>query len=160
MSYFGNDSYRSVRKTRQNFTVIGANKVVTNKLNVKNVVGHATFDNTVTFDDDVTVNASLSADTLSVGGGNTVYSVNRGLVSVNPGSIGAYSRGTVSVTVSGVNIGDLVVLAPPTSINAGLIYTGCIVSGNDTVLIYLYNTTNAPIDDGAYTWNYSFVSFA
>lgn len=67
-------------------------------------------------------------------------------------SISAGAIGTATITVDGATGGDLVVLGPPSSIEAGLVWSG-FVSADDTVTIRLYNTTGSPIDPASATWN-------
>lgn len=98
-------------------------------------------------------NVTISTS-LSVGGGTTLFAMTSGSFSVNPASIAANSRGSVDITVSGLAVGDLVLLSPPDGLNSGLIYGGCRVTAVDTLRIYLANLTGSPIDDGSLTWNY------
>lgn len=101
------------------------------------------------------LNVSLTAEgLLAVGGGTTLKYLASAAVSVNPGSIAANTRGTVTFTLAGAAAGDVVVLAPPSGLNAGLLFCGCYVSGANTVTIVLYNATGSPIDDGALNWSY------
>lgn len=67
-------------------------------------------------------------------------------------SISAGAIGTATVSVDGAAGGDLVVLGPPSSIEAGLMWAG-FVSADDTVTIRLHNTTGSPIDPASATWN-------
>ena len=82
---------------------------------------------------------------------NLIFS---GTVSVNPGSINAQTRGSVSVTITNVSPGDFIDFQPPTGLSTGLVYGGNIVASNDTVTLYLANITGSPIDDGANSWRY------
>lgn len=86
--------------------------------------------------------------------GSDIFSIIAGTVSVNPGSIGATSRGAITATVAGLRVGDHVVLSPPAALNDDLLYVGCRVTADDELTIYLYNPTVAPIDDAAATWDY------
>lgn len=72
--------------------------------------------------------------------------------SVNPGSIGANSTGTVDMTVTGIAVGDVVMLNRPAGLDDDLVFSGCRVQTVDTVRLFLYNPTAAPIDDGANDW--------
>ncbi len=80
-----------------------------------------------------------------------------GTVTVDPPSIAATTRGTATATIAGVAVGDLVEVYPPTTLEAGLIYCGCAVTGANTVTIYLYNTTAAAIDGAALSWRFVWV---
>lgn len=80
-----------------------------------------------------------------------------GTVSVNPGSIGATSTGTGTGTITGLAVGDVVSLGRPVGLDDDLIFSGCRVTGVDTLTIYLYNPTAAPIDDGSLNWDYAWI---
>lgn len=67
-------------------------------------------------------------------------------------SISAGTVGTSTVTVDGAAAGDLVILGPPSAIEAGLIWCG-FVSADDTVTIRLHNTTGSPVDPASGTWS-------
>ncbi len=67
-------------------------------------------------------------------------------------SISAGAIGTSTISVDGSVGGDLVVLGPPSSIEAGLMWSG-FVSADDTVTIRLHNTTGSPIDPASATWS-------
>lgn len=58
---------------------------------------------------------------------------------------------TRTITVTGAEVGDAVVLGPPSNIAAGLIWEGY-VSATNTVTIRLGNCTAAPIDPASATW--------
>jgi hypothetical protein len=63
-------------------------------------------------------------------------------------------RGYVDVTITGVAVGDIVIMQPPDGLNVGLVYGGCKVTAADTVRIFLANLTGSGIDDGASDWLY------
>ena len=116
---------------------------------------------------DVIVNSTLDVygttsalDGIVVGSvGNILRQVKTGSVAVNPGSIGASTKGSVKVTITGILPGDQVLLDVPSGLNSGLLYVGhCIVSSN-TLRIYLYNTTGGAIDDASFNWNDSWLSY-
>lgn len=145
MDSYGNSGFKGVSKKRSDLSSLTSKNVDTSLLNVRS---SATM-------------GSVSSDSLSVSNGLTVgatgsaiYNVISGTISVNPGSIGATTRGSVNVTLTGVNTGDRLILQPPTALNAGLLYVGHDITATDTVTIYLYNTTGGSIDDGALTWKY------
>lgn len=58
---------------------------------------------------------------------------------------------TLTLTVAGAVVGDRVILAPPSTLPAGLIPAGY-VSAADTVSITLFNNTAGAIDPAAMTW--------
>ena len=103
---------------------------------------------------DTVLTQHFSGKGLSVNGGTSVTYLQAGTVTVDPPSIGATSKGTVNVTISGARVGDLVFLTPPDAIEAGLLFLGASVSATNTVTIALYNATSAAIDGAARTWRY------
>lgn len=94
---------------------------------------------------------------LKIGTGPVIKNMATGTVSVDPANITAQSRGSIAVTVAGVAVGDIVILQPPTALNAGLAYAGCVVTGADTLTIFLANLTGSGIDDGANSWTYLWI---
>jgi hypothetical protein len=89
-------------------------------------------------------------------GSKTLGGVLSGVVSVNPPSILATSRASVSVTIAGVKAGDLVVMEPPATLNDDLIYCGC-EAGAGVVYVNIYNPTGGAVDDTAKDWNYRII---
>lgn len=68
-------------------------------------------------------------------------------------SIAAATVAVLTVTIRGATPGpnSLVLLGPPSTIEAGLIWSG-FVSANDTVSIRLFNGTAGAIDPAAASW--------
>jgi hypothetical protein len=93
---------------------------------------------------------------LAVGNGApaTVKGIYSGTVAVAPSSIAANTRGTVAVTIQGVSVGDVVEMMPPATLDAGLLYGGCYVSGANTVTIFLLNYTGSPVAGASLNWTY------
>jgi hypothetical protein len=77
-----------------------------------------------------------------------------GTVSVDPPNIAANSSGTVTVTITGVQTGDLVFLTPPVGMETQLIFQGASVTGANTVTIQIRNVSGAAVDGAARTWSY------
>ena len=77
-----------------------------------------------------------------------------GAVSLNPGSINAQTRGSVNFTLTGAMPGDIVIMEPPSALNAGLVYAGAEVAAASTVTVHIGNLTGGAIDDGANTWRF------
>lgn len=94
---------------------------------------------------------------LNVGGGADISKIASGSVSLNPGSIGATTRGTVTFTLTGADTTDIIVMNPPSGLNDDLLFVGAAVTSANTVTVYLYNPTAGSIDDSALTWKYLFV---
>ena len=91
---------------------------------------------------------------LKIGTGPVIKNTATGTISADPSSISAQSRGYVDVTITGVAVGDIVIMQPPDALNVGLVYGGCKVTAADTVRIFLANLTGSGIDDGAHDWLY------
>jgi hypothetical protein len=77
-----------------------------------------------------------------------------GTVTVDPPSIAANSSGTVPVTITGVQSGDLVFLTPPVGMETALIFQGASVTGANTVTIQIRNASGAAVNGAARTWSY------
>lgn len=75
-----------------------------------------------------------------------------GSTSLDFGSINAGATSELTITVTGAAVGDTVQLAPPATLEAGLIATG-FVSAANTVTVRLANITGSPIDPGSATWS-------
>lgn len=91
---------------------------------------------------------------LKVGGGPVIKNTATGTISINPASIPAQSRGFEDVTLTGAAVGDIVTLQPPSGLDAGLVYGGCLVTAADTLRVYIANLTGGAINDGANDWVY------
>ena len=74
-------------------------------------------------------------------------------VTVDMASISAGAIGTFTVTVNGALAGKqhAVMLAPPSTIEAGLVWCG-VVSADDTVTVRVHNTTGSPINPASGVW--------
>lgn len=94
---------------------------------------------------------------LIIGNGTAIKRVTAGTISLDPPSIAATSRAAVTGTVTGVAVGDRILLEPPAALNDDLIFHGARVTAADTITVYLYNPTAGAIDDAALTWNYTWI---
>ena len=123
--------------------------------------GNLSVDSNTTLEGNLYVSGfSTLTSGLNVGtGGSDIYKIVSGTVSADPGNIDANTRGSVNVTVTGVNTSDRIFLNPPSGLNSGLLYCGCDVTASNTLTIYLYNTTGGAINDGAQTWKYTYLIF-
>ncbi|MES2692664.1 MAG: hypothetical protein V4773_04265 [Verrucomicrobiota bacterium] len=72
-------------------------------------------------------------------------------------SIAAQSVATTTVTVTGVVVGDTVDVAPPATLNDGLVYTGRVSAAN-TVTLTVANVTAAGIDPAALDYKGTVIS--
>lgn len=84
----------------------------------------------------------------------------KGTVSVDPGSLTTLTSSETSVTISGVAVGDMVIMNPPASLETGLVFSGARVSATDTVLVRLSNMTAGSVDGAALTWSYTIIRIA
>lgn len=91
---------------------------------------------------------------INVGGKTTVRGIKVGTVAVDPGSIGATTKGATAVTITGIEVGDFVTLMPPSGLNDDLLPAGCYISADDTLQLLIYNPTGGALDDGEFTWTY------
>ena len=149
---FGNESFKGLSKVRSDVSSLRSKNSRMEKLSVS---GSSTLEGGLTVSSGLTVN-----DGLTVGGtGSTIFSVSTGTVSINPGNIGATTKGSVTFTLTGATTTDRVLLHPPTGLNSGLLFCGADITATNTVTVYLYNTTGGGIDDGANTWKYTFLDF-
>jgi hypothetical protein len=100
-----------------------------------------------------TLSGVTTVDGLQIGAdGSYITNFVTGTVSVN-----ATTRGSVNVTITGLDTNDRILLQqPPSGLNSGLLYCGTDVTASNTVTIYLYNSTAGGIDDSANTWKYTY----
>jgi hypothetical protein len=77
-----------------------------------------------------------------------------GTVSVDPPNINPNTSTTFTVTITGVQAGDLVFLTPPSDIEGGLVFQGADGTAANTVTIRIRNVTGAAVDGAARTWSY------
>lgn len=98
-----------------------------------------------------TANIYTAAQTFGVSG-TAIKQITITTCSVDPGSIIAVIRGSATCTITGAAVGDGVTCQPPSTLNTGLSYSGCEVTGANTVTIYMANVTALAVDDSARTW--------
>jgi len=75
-----------------------------------------------------------------------------GTVSIDPPSIAAGASANVDVTVSGLAVGDRILVMCQEDLEAGLVPQAAYVPAADTHRVRLYNPTGAAIDGVARTW--------
>lgn len=75
----------------------------------------------------------------------------RGSASLNFPSIAAGATAELTITVTGAATGDAVALAPPATLEAGVVGFGRVSSAN-TVTVRLANVTSGAVDPAAATW--------
>lgn len=99
-------------------------------------------------------NISDNGTAITIGtGGTAVKKWAPTTCSVDPPSLTALTAGSATCTVTGVAVADPVFCSPPSTLNSGLVFRGCTVTGTDTVTFYFYNLDPlATINDSAGTW--------
>ena len=95
------------------------------------------------------------ASTLSFQGQGTLI---KGTISVDLPSILTAAVGEVTLTITGVAVGDNVVMNPVAAGNtAGLVFGGCRVSAANTVKLRVANLSGGTVDEAAQTWDYCII---
>jgi hypothetical protein len=94
---------------------------------------------------------------LRVNAGLTVKNITAGSLSIDLPNISGHTRLNVSVTITGIDVGDVVFLEPPTTLDNALIFGGCSVASANTLNVYIGNLSNGNVNDGAHTWRYVWV---
>lgn len=84
--------------------------------------------------------------------GSSIKQITIGTCNVDPPSILTISRNSAACTITGAAAGDGVICQPPSTLAAGLIFSGCEVTGTDTITVYFGNLTLGSIDDTSRTW--------
>ena len=77
-----------------------------------------------------------------------------GTVSVDPPNMNANTSATFTVTITGVQAGDLVFLTPPSTLEGALIFQGANVTADNTVTIRMRNVTGADVNGASLDWSY------
>lgn len=152
-----NRSFSGCRKSRSEIATLVAKNTKAGYISAGTlkVSGNATLESDLSVAGFSTLSSGLQLGT----NGTSLYKIVSGTASVDPGSIGAETRGSVNVTIPGLATTDRVILHPPSGLNGGILYCGCDVTAANTLTIYLYNATNGSIDDVARTWKYGYLDF-
>jgi len=104
---------------------------------------------------------AVTALSLNPGSSSVALSkIIKGTVAVNPAVIAANTQAETAVTITGAATGDVVIMNPPASLEAGLVYSHARVSAADTVRVGLGNITGSPVDGASLTWTYLILRFA
>ena len=77
-------------------------------------------------------------------------------VLVNPESVAAVTRATHRILLPALHAGDIVTVSPPAALNDDLLFVGHRV-GDGYVDVYLYNNSQAGIDDDQTTWRIQYI---
>lgn len=75
----------------------------------------------------------------------------RASASLNFPSIAAGATAELTITVTGAAVGDAVALAPPATVEAGVVWSARVSAAN-TVTVRMANVTSGAIDPAAATW--------
>jgi len=83
----------------------------------------------------------------------------RGTVAIDPPSLTTITKATVSITIAGVKTTDIVILEPPSTFEAGLVYQGCRAKAGGAD-VDISNPTAGTIDGASRTWTYKVIKTA
>lgn len=81
-----------------------------------------------------------------------------GSFTLDPSSINADSQGEEEVTITGAESGDRIFVSCE-DLDDGLVCAGAKVTDDDTITVYLQNTTEAAVNGASKTWAYILVKF-
>lgn len=87
-------------------------------------------------------------------GGTPIKKITFGTVNINPGNIGAGVDANVTGTITGLAVGDRLVMNPPNNLALGLAFRDVTIPLVNTVSVHLLNTSGSPIDDLDRPWEY------
>jgi hypothetical protein len=90
--------------------------------------------------------------------GTAMSAVISNTASLNFPSIAAGDTAELNITVTGAAVGAVVALGPPSTIEAGLVWSGY-VSATNTVTVRVHNTTGGAIDPAVATWRAMVTNF-
>lgn len=77
-----------------------------------------------------------------------------GAINIDPPSISANASSVITITLTGVSVGDHLLIMPPSDIEGELLFQGASVTAANTVQVRLYNLAGSPVDGTSKTWNY------
>jgi hypothetical protein len=83
----------------------------------------------------------------------SIVDVIYGTATVDPADMAAGAESNISVTITGVALGDIVLAAPGVLITDGVVWSASVVSAN-TVKIVFGNLTGDHINMASSTWNF------
>ena|ERR1700722_15556047 len=78
-------------------------------------------------------------------------------VSITPGSVLTQTSYTTTVSIPGVQVGDIVLAVPPAALEAGYVIGQPYVSAANTVTMVVSNPTAGTIVGAARNWNFLWV---
>ena len=77
-----------------------------------------------------------------------------GAINIDSPSINANTSSVITITLTGVSVGDHILIMPPSDIEGDLLFQGASVTAANTVQVRLYNLAGSPLDGASKTWNY------
>ncbi len=80
---------------------------------------------------------------------NVIY----GTATVNPADMAAGAESSITVTITGVALGDIVLAGPGVAITDGVVWSASVSAAN-TVKIVFANPTGDHVDLASSTWNF------
>jgi hypothetical protein len=86
--------------------------------------------------------------------GTSLTHLQHGTVSVDPPLIGAGASLTFTITISGIAIGDRIILTPPSDLHGDLIFQGASITAVNTLTVRMRNLAGVGVDDIARTWTF------
>ena len=94
---------------------------------------------------------------ISINGTSFVRGFTTGTATLDPASILATTKGSVTFTLMGAQVGDVIIMQPPATLEAGLLHIGAAVTSANTVSVYLFNDTGSPVDGASLAWVYLWI---
>lgn len=79
--------------------------------------------------------------------------------SITPGAVAANEAYTATLSITGLQVGDLLLPIPPAGLEAGLVGEIPVVTTAGTAKMEIYNTTSSSVTGAARTWAFLWVSF-
>lgn len=86
--------------------------------------------------------------------------VKTGTVAVDPASLLTATLNETAVTITGAAVGDIVIMNPPSALEATLAFAGAYVSATNTVKVRLANISAGTVDGASASWTYTLLRFA
>jgi hypothetical protein len=101
------------------------------------------------------VTGELTNSNMQIGSlGTFINQIITDVVAVDPLNITAGTSATFTVTISNVEVGDIIVLTPPSNIEDDLIFQGATVTAANTVTIKIRNLSGSDVNGASRDWSY------
>ena len=106
----------------------------------------------------VTATTAAATTSLTVGGGTAITKIVKGTISINPSSLTTFQVETLTLTITGAAVGDIVVLSPSaTGFTSGIMMSNPWVSSANAVKCTILNATGGTLDESAATCYYTLI---